>query len=138
MNVVVDTPVWSLSLRRKAKELNSKEQQLTEVLAQVIRENRVQLLGLVRQELLSGMREPTEFDRLRDSLRAFPEPRLQSEDYEEAARMSNQCRGHGIAGSGIDFLICSTAWRRNWIIFTTDADFMRYAKVLPIQLKLTP
>jgi hypothetical protein len=136
MNVVVDTPVWSLALRRKPRDLNSRERQLTEALAQLIRENRVHLLGPVRQELLSGMRDPAEFDRLRDSLRGFPEPRLQSEDYEEAARMSNQCRGCGIAGSAIDFLICSTAWRRNWIIFTTDADFARYAKVLPIQLKL--
>lgn len=93
MNVVVDTPVWSLSLRRRRRELNSRERQLIEVLAQLIRESRVQLLGPVRQELLSGLRESTEFGRLRDSLRGFPEPRLQSEDYEEAARMSNQCPG---------------------------------------------
>jgi len=136
MNVVVDTPVWSLSLRRKPGDLNSKEQQLSKVLAQLIRENRVQLLGPVRQELLSGMREQTEFDRLRDHLRAFPEPALQSEDYEEAARMSNQCRSRGIAGSVVDFLICSTASRRKWMIFTTDTDFEKYAKVLPIELQL--
>ena len=135
MIVVVDTPIWSLSLRRRPRDLNSKERQHTKVLAQLIRENRVQLLGPVRQELLSGMRELTEFERLRDSLRAFPEPRLQSEDYEEAARMSNQCRAREIAGSAIDFLICSAAWRRGWSIFTTDENFVRYAKILPIRLR---
>ncbi len=136
MNVVVDTSVWSLALRRKQSDLNSKERQLTKTLAQLIRENRVQLLGPVRQELLSGLREQNAFDRLRDYLRAFPELNIQSEDYEEAAQMNNQCRAQGIAGSGIDFLICSTAKRRNWIIFTADGDFARYAKVLPIQVKL--
>jgi predicted nucleic acid-binding protein len=138
MNVVVDTPIWSLSLRRKQSDLSSKEQQLTRVLTQLIREDRVQLLGPVRQELLSGLREQTAFDRLRDYLRAFPEPSLQSEDYEEAAQMRNRCRARGIAGSAIDFLICSTSWRRNWSIFTTDGDFVRYAKVSPIQLLLEP
>jgi predicted nucleic acid-binding protein len=105
-------------------------------LLNLIRENRVQLLGLVRQELLSGLREQNDFDRLRDYVRAFPELNIQSEDYEEAAQMNNQCRGKGIAGSAIDFLICATARRRNWIIFTTDGDFARYAKVLPIQVKV--
>jgi predicted nucleic acid-binding protein len=138
MNVVVDTSVWSLALRRRQSDLNSKEQQLTKTLAQLIRENRVQLLGPVRQELLSGLREQNHSDRLRDYLRAFPEPNIQSEEYEEAAQMSNQCRVQGIAGSGIDFLICSVARRRHWTIFTTDGDFARYAKVLPIQVRLEP
>ena len=138
MNVVVDTSVWSLALRRRQSDLNSKERRLTQTLAQLIRENRVQLLGPVRQELLSGLREQNDFDRLRDYMRAFPEPHIQSEDYEEAAQMNSHCRGKGIAGSAIDFLICATARRRNWIVFTTDGDFARYAKVLPIQLQLAP
>jgi hypothetical protein len=29
---------------------------------------------------------------LRDCLRAFPEPNIQSEDHGEAAQMNNQCR----------------------------------------------
>jgi predicted nucleic acid-binding protein len=55
-------------------------------------------------------------------------------DYEEAAQMHNRCRGKGIAGSAIDLLICSLAYRRNWQIFTTDRDFGRYASVLAVKL----
>ena len=55
-------------------------------------------------------------------------------DYEEAARIHNQCRSRGIAGSAIDFLICAAAIRRDWQIFTTDQDFTHYAKACPLQL----
>jgi predicted nucleic acid-binding protein len=134
MTVLVDTSVWSLALRRKRGDLNAQELRLTHALAELIREGRAQLVGVVRQELLSGIREPEHFRKLRDYLRAFEDPQLESEDYEEAARMSNQCRSQGVAGSTIDFLICALARRRNWHILTTDRDFERYAKGLDVKL----
>jgi predicted nucleic acid-binding protein len=109
MMVLVDTPVWSLALRRKPEQLSPRERQLSETLAELVREGRVQLLGPVRQELLSGIREEAQFRKLRDYLRAFPEQPLEAADYEEAAHMNNRCRTHGIAGSAIDFLICALA-----------------------------
>jgi predicted nucleic acid-binding protein len=96
--VLVDTPIWSLALRRKRDQLSSRERQLVETLAELIREGRVQLLGPVRQELLSGIREEAQFRKLRDYLRAFPEQSLAAQDYEEAAHMNNRCRAQGIAG----------------------------------------
>lgn len=134
MMVLVDTPVWSLALRRKPEQLNPRERQLTQTLAELVREGRVQLLGPIRQELLSGIREEVQFRKLRDYLRAFPENPLQAADYEEAAHMNNRCRTHGIAGSAIDFLICAAAHRRAWTILTTDRDFQHYASVLPLRL----
>ena len=130
MNVLVDTPVWSLALRRKAADLNARERLLTGTLAELIREGRVQMMGAIRQELLSGIREKERFDKLRNYLRAFSEPGIEIADYEEAANMHNLCRARGIAGSAIDFLICAVAQRRNWPIFTTDHDFDRYERVL--------
>jgi predicted nucleic acid-binding protein len=134
MIVLVDTPVWSLALRRKPENLSPRERRFTASLAELIREGRVQLLGPVRQELLSGIREEAQFQKLRHYLRAFPEHPLEAEDYEEAARMSNRCRAHGIAGSAIDLLICAAAHRRGWVILTTDHDFQSYASVLPLRL----
>jgi len=84
--------------------------------------------------LLSGMPQAERFRKLRDYLRAFEEPPLESQDFEEAAAMSNQCRSRGIAGSPIDFLICAVAHRRAWQIFTLDRDFTLYAKTLPVML----
>jgi|ERR1700690_4363569 len=134
MMVLVDTPVWSLALRRKPEHLSPRERKLTETLAELVREGRVQLLGPVRQELLSGIREEAQFRKLRDYLQAFPEHSLEAEDYEEAAIMNNRCRAHGIAGSAIDFLICAAAHRRGWTILTTDRDFQNYASVLALRL----
>jgi predicted nucleic acid-binding protein len=134
MMVLVDTPVWSLALRRKPEQLSPSERQLTETLAELIREGRVELLGPVRQELLSGIREEAQFRKLREYLRAFPEHPLEGQDYEEAAHMNNRCRTRGIAGSAIDFLICAAAHRRNWTILTIDHDFQNYASVLPLRL----
>src|SRR5258708_26960717 len=134
MIVLVDTPVWSLVLRRRAGQLSAAEQKLTQALEELIREGRVGIVGPIRQELLSGIREDAQFKKLRDYLRAFDEPLLEVSDYEEAARMSNQCRARGIAGSAIDFLICAAAHRRGWAIFTTDQDFQHYPSALPLRL----
>jgi len=134
MLVLVDTPVWSLALRRNPSDLSAREQALTQALAELIRDGRAQLMGVVRQELLSGVREEDRFQKLWDYLRAFDDPRLELGDYEEAAQMHNRCRSRGIAGSAIDFLICAVADRRHWQVFTTDRDFERYGRVLGLKM----
>ncbi len=134
MMVLVDTSIWSLALRRKPVDLNARERALSASLAELIREGRVQIIGVIRQELLSGIREAERFEKLRGYLRAFDEPGIEVQDYEEAARMHNLCRARGIAGSAIDFLICAVARRREWHIFTTDRDFERYRRVLGLRL----
>lgn len=136
MNVLVDTPVWSLALRRKQGDLSAHEKGITEALAELIRDGRAQLMGVIRQELLSGIREEERFRRLRNYLRAFEEPRLEVSDYEDAAQMHNRCRSRGVAGSTVDFVICSVAYRRNWQIFTTDRDFGSYESVLRVKLHM--
>jgi predicted nucleic acid-binding protein len=97
-------------------------------------DGRAQLLGVVRQEMLSGLRETSQFERLRKLLQAFPNVLLESEDYEEAARMNNICRAKGVTGSGVDCLMCAVAFRRDWSILTLDRDFDHYAKHLSIKL----
>ncbi len=134
MIVLVDTPLWSLALRRRQADLNAREKILTRTLEELIREGRAQMIGAVRQELLSGIREEPRFLKLRNYLRAFEEPGIEIQDYEDAARMHNLCRTRGIAGSAIDFLICAVAQRHDWGIFTTDRDFDRYSRVLGLRL----
>ncbi len=99
-------------------------------------DDRSEILGPVRQELLSGIRDEAQFEKLRRYLRAFDDVILRTDDYEEAARLSNRCRAAGVIGSSVDFLICAVALRRGWQIFTTDRDFGRYAKHSDISLFL--
>jgi len=91
-------------------------------------------MGVVRQELLSGIGDKRVFDRLREKLRSFPDVSLEIEDHEEAASFSNTCRIHGVQGSLIDFLICAFATRRGYQILTTDADFQHFSDHIPIAL----
>jgi predicted nucleic acid-binding protein len=134
MTVLADTAVWSLFFRRLEAHLSPGEQAIRNELAELIQEQRAQLIGPVRQEVLSGLREEAHFHRLRHSLRAFPDPAITIEDYELAAEYYNRCRASGIVGSANDLLICAVAARRNWQIFTTDRDFSGYARHLPIAL----
>ena len=57
MMVLVDTSVWSLALRRKPSNLGARDQAHSEALRELVREGRVQIVGPVRQELLSGIRD---------------------------------------------------------------------------------
>jgi len=133
--VLIDTNIWSLALRRHKSHLSESESERVGALRELIREGRARIIGPIRQELLSGIRDLAQFERLRDELRAFPDEVLAPSDYEQAAHWSNECRRRGIAGSGVDFLMCSVAVVRGWQIFTTDSDFRAYSKIVPIQLR---
>lgn len=136
MNVLVDTSVWSLALRRKAQDLNPLECRLVEELTELIRDGRARILGIVRQELLSGVKTNAQFDKLRDILRAFPDETVTTADYEAAAKASNDCRAKGVADSIVDILICAVALNRNLLILTTDPDFKNYARILPLKFHM--
>jgi len=92
------------------------------------------IIGPIRQEILSGIASKDLYERLRLELRTLDDEPLTTSDFELAARLYNQCRSAGIAGSDIDLLICAVAMERNWAIFTTDRDFDRYAEVVGVQL----
>jgi predicted nucleic acid-binding protein len=130
MNILVDTSVWSLALRRKSEQLNTAQRSVVGELSELVREGRARILGLVRQELLSGIRTTEQYESLRLLLRSFPDEPIETSDHEEAAKAGNQCRGKGIVVSIVDVLLCAVVMKREWAIFTTDRDFTNYAKVL--------
>jgi predicted nucleic acid-binding protein len=132
--ILIDTPVWSLALRRNPQDLSPRERQLKQLWYEIVDDGRAQLIGSVRQELLSGLREESQFQRLRDYLRDFPDTPMVTDDYEEAARASNRCRSVGIAASPVDMLMCAVARRHGWEILTADKVFSHYARVLEIRL----
>jgi predicted nucleic acid-binding protein len=134
VDVLVDTSVWSLVLRRSSRVLNPHQTELAQALRRLVDEGSARVIGPVRQEILSGIRDVAQFERLREMLRAFPDVLLEVDDFETAARFSNDCRARGVAGSPVDFLICALASRRKWPIFTLDVDFQRYSRMLPIDL----
>jgi predicted nucleic acid-binding protein len=103
-------------------------------LRRLVVQGRAGLVGPIRQELLSGIRDRAVFERLRDHLRAFPDEPITSIDYERAADCLDLCRAKGIQGSNTDFLLCAVAERAKCPILTTDDDFVTFSRVLPVRL----
>ena len=131
MKVLVDTSVWSLALRRRSPD---REGGVVRELGRLIAEFQVAMIGPIRQELLSGIREDGQYLTLREKLRAFPDLRLDTADFETAARFFNKCRAEGVQGSNTDFLLCAVGHLREMPIFTTDKDFHAYSRTLGTKL----
>ena len=131
MKVLADTSVWSLSLRRKeAAKLSAEERRLRALLSEAIADGRVVMIGPIRQELLSGIKDQAQFDLLRCALQAFRDEPLDSGDYEEVARMYNICRSRGVECGPVDILICAVAVRRQWKVLANDAGLNNCLEIL--------
>ena len=141
MQVLVDTSVWSLAFRRSVPNANpelaahqARLKASLELLRDLVADGRATLIGAIRQELLSGMKNQAQFSKLCSTMAAFEDLILTREDYECAAEYLNTCRSQGLQGSNTDFLICAVAHTRKLPILTTDNDFVLYKKYLPIEL----
>jgi len=131
MKILVDTCIWSLALRRNKRPASNIE---VIEFQELIEEVRVQLIGQIRQEILSGVKGKQQFSKLKKILSAFPDLPLVSEDFELASEYFNTLRSKSIQGSNTDFLICAVSTRNNMPIFSTDNDFNHYKKYIPIVL----
>jgi len=131
VNVIVDTSIWSRILRHKGQT----QEKYAERLMQLIEEGRVVMLGPIRQEILSGIKEKKQFNLLTEHLTAFPDYQIITKDYEIAAEYFNICRAKGVQGSNTDFLICAAAVNNNFSIYTSDKDFTLFKKYLPVKLE---
>lgn len=130
MRVLVDTNVWSAALRRRG----SAPSPVVRELRRLIQDRLVDIIGPIRQEVLSGIRDASHFSALEEYLADFQDLDLATEDYVTAARFFNVCRAAGIQGSHADFLICAVAVRYGLAVFTLDGDFSNFEKHVPIAL----
>jgi predicted nucleic acid-binding protein len=130
MKIIVDTPIWSYAFRsnRDGFELYVKE------LETLISDQRVLIIGSIRQEVLAGYSDIKKFEKLDEKLKYFENTPIIDDDYIHSARFANICRTKGMQGSNTDFLIYSVASRLQAKIFTKDNDFGYYEKYVPIQL----
>jgi predicted nucleic acid-binding protein len=126
VNLVVDTSVWSLVLRRPRVDDSS-------IHVQAFRKhlesnNRLFLTGNILQELLDGLRSPKQFDQLVHLLEPFPLLELDRSTYIAAAKLRTMCRVKGVQASPVDFLIAAACTQHGYPLLTADQDFSRIAK----------
>jgi predicted nucleic acid-binding protein len=126
VKLLIDASVWSLFLRRKpAANLSNEEREIVAVLTEAVGDGRVAIIGPIRQEMLSGIKEPAQYERLRSALQSYVDEPVTTSDYEEAARLFNVCRSKGVQCGAVDILLCAVARRRQWAIITLDQGLKR-------------
>jgi predicted nucleic acid-binding protein len=131
VKVLVDACVWSLMLRRRGKTVLSYEEASARAsLTEAIENDSVVIIGPIRQEVLSGIRDQAQFAKLRTRLAAFHDVPLSAVHYEEAARLFNLCRQRGVECGATDILICAVASQMRWSILTNDRGLERCIQVL--------
>ncbi len=132
--LLADTSVWSLALRRRSgSPLTEAEERLRDGLAETIQSGLVAMIGPIRQELLSGIKDTAQFERIKVALEAFRDEAIDRADYEEAARLYNLCRAKGLQCGPVDILIIAVARRRKWRISTNDAAMTRCLEALTLE-----
>jgi predicted nucleic acid-binding protein len=77
------------------------------------------------QEILSGVRDTKQFERLASLLAPYPILVAARADHVAAARIANACRAAGVAASTVDSLIAALVIRHRARLLTTDIDFER-------------
>lgn len=126
MNLVVDTSVWSLVLRRP--RVDESHPLVRAFRAHVHANDGLFLIGNILQELLDGLRNKKDVDRLRGLLEPFPLLPLERETYVAAAKLRQHCQSKGIQVGPIDCLIASACIEHGFPLLTNDRDFGHIAR----------
>lgn len=130
MNVLVDTSVWSLALRRDAPP------NLPEVreLRKSLESGSACCTGLVLQELLQGFSKPKANEQIVSYFSALPLLVPDRDDHIHAAELRNRCRRKGVQLGTIDALLAQLCIRYELTMLTTDRDFHHIAAVVPLSV----
>lgn len=136
--IVVDTSVWALAFRRRNWP-NGVMPEVVQLLQRITREkHRVVVPGIVMQELLSGIKEPAQVEKLIDVMTGYPILLATKDQHIEAANISNVCRRAGVAAATVDCLIASQCIMGNGALLTLDEDFIRISRHCALRLYPIP
>lgn len=124
--VLIDTNIWSTFFRRNKAE----DQKLRANLEMLMQENRISMIGPIRQEILTGIKDHSKYLILKEYLQAFEDETITTEAYEYAAKIANDCMKNGIAISSIDAIIVAVIALHGFEIYTNDHDFIRYRTIV--------
>lgn len=131
MDLLVDTSVWSLALRR---DIDAIEPAVRHLRAALESGEGVFTTGLVLQELLQGFHGPKARDAIIERFASLPLLVPDRTDHVEAADLRNTCRRDGIQVGTIDALLAQLCLRHGLLLLTTDRDFELIARHVAIRL----
>jgi predicted nucleic acid-binding protein len=137
--IFVDTSVWSLAFRRKHEQADIPV--INQLKALIEKDELLAVPGIVLQELLTGLKEESQFNRMYKLITGFTIVMANEAHHKLAAQTANKCRKNGVATTATDCLIAAMAISYNAQLLTADNDFTYMAnhcdlKIYPIGLVL--
>ncbi len=131
MNILVDTSVWSLALRRD----NPPDSQAVLRLKAALNDGEnVFTTGLILQELLQGFKGPKARRRIIDDFASLPLIIPERRDHIDAADLKVKLRQKGVQAGTIDVLLVQLCLRHGLSLLSMDTDFIHIAKHVPLAL----
>jgi predicted nucleic acid-binding protein len=126
MSLLVDTSVWSLSLRRDAPDVP----ELHELRRALGGSDLVATTGIVVQELMQGLVSEAARTQIRDRLSRLSHITTTL----DAAEAFIECRRRGVQLATVDALLAALCVRRGLTLLTTDRDFVHAAPILGLRV----
>ena len=136
--IVVDTSVWSLAFRRRSWPHGAMPS-VVKLLKKLTKEQRqVVVPGIVLQELLSGVKDTAQGERIKELMDGYPLIIATKEQYIEASNISNVCRKAGVSAATVDCLIAAQCIMLNGVLLTLYEDFKRISGCCGLRLYPIP
>ena len=136
--IVVDTSVWSLAFRRRGWP-NGVMPGVVKLLQKLTKEQQqVVVPGIVLQELLSGVKDEAQGERIKELMEGYPLILATKEQHIEASNISNVCRKTGVSAATVDCLIAAQCIMLNGVLLTLDDDFKRISGYCGLRLYPIP
>ena len=131
MNILVDTSVWSLALRRDS---TPDCQAVSRLEAALNDGENVFTTGLILQELLQGFKGPKARRRIIEDFSSLPLIIPEKRDHIDAADLKVKLRQKGLQVGTIDVLLAQLCLRYRLSLLSADKDFLHIAKHAPLVL----
>jgi predicted nucleic acid-binding protein len=131
VNILVDTSVWSLALRR---DYPPDCKAVSHLKAALKNGEHVFTTGLILQELLQGFKGPKARQRIIENFAPLPLIVPERKDHINAADLKVKLRQKGIQAGTIDVLLAQLCLRHGLSLLSTKRDFVDLAKHVPLAL----
>jgi predicted nucleic acid-binding protein len=130
MTLLIDTSVWSLSLRREPPDIP----EVRELRRALAGNDLVVTTGVVVQEVLQGLVNEQSRSIVRDRMSRLARIGVDLRDHLAAADTHTACRRVGLQLGTIDALLAALCVRHRLTLLTTDRDFERAASHLGLRV----
>jgi hypothetical protein len=114
--IIADTSVWMEFFRNE-------DSPISEYLKHLLRVGQIALTGMIRAEILQGIRSPRKARLVRSNLESLPFVEVRKKVWQHAGEMSARLRKKGLTIPLSDILIASAAIIEGYEVFATDPHF---------------